>query len=251
MPIDTRTLVAYISEWLGVIAVAWIFSINPALRRPLLGFLYPRREALFAFGLGAGLIAAAVFSTFFFPARLPSPLIMGPAPLFDLLQALIFAAVALLAAVAMLLLRGQPIRSIGWDPALLRPALQVGFASMVLSIFLRNRLMNVMAAFSSPNLYWVLLAVGIGLAEETVFRGYMQPRISAWIGNWQGILVSSLFFTAWHVAIVYPFLPAANLGLMAGLTLVQGLVCGWVMRKTGSVAVSGLYRGISIWLRLI
>jgi hypothetical protein len=47
---------------------------------------------------------------------------------------------------------------------------------------------------------WVLLCVLAGLAEELVFRGYLQRQFTAWAGGARavGVVISSLAFGAAH-----------------------------------------------------
>lgn len=44
-----------------------------------------------------------------------------------------------------------------------------------------------------------LLALPIGIGEETFFRGYLQSQLSEWLTPWGGIALSSLAFGASHI----------------------------------------------------
>jgi len=62
--------------------------------------------------------------------------------------------------------------------------------------------------------WWALATYTVvALAEETLYRGYLQGRLEAWLGRWWGYLATALLFTAVH-------LPARLLG---GEPLVQTL----------------------------
>jgi membrane protease YdiL (CAAX protease family) len=251
------TLAAYISEWLGAFAVAWLFSLSPRFRQPQVGFKYARRDGITAIMMFALILALAfVLNTLHLPvfpdaistAANPKSPMLAPAPAENLDQALLAAGLALASFVIALVIRKQPWRSIGWNPALFRPALQVGFAIAILTVFLRNRVMDVLGGLNTPGLLTLLLAVGISLAEETVFRGYIQMRLVWWLGDWAGMLLTAVMYTLWHLPAWLSQKPPETVLILAGLTLGQGLVLGWIMRKTGHVIAPALYRSFSIWV---
>lgn len=242
-------MVAFISEWMGVVAVAWILIRLPAYKRQTLGFRYPRREGIMSLALFA-LITLFAFLVFraippVFPYNLPLP-----APTIDLSQAFYIAGLSLVPVIVALLARGQPVRSAGWNRGGIRMALQAGIAMSLLTIFLRNRVLDVLSRLDGTVLIALLFAIGISLAEETIFRGYIQPRMVAWLGEWAGIGVSAALFTVWHLPAWAGRLPLETVLPLAGLTFVQGLVLGWVMRCSGHVLTPAIYRAISIWLRV-
>jgi membrane protease YdiL (CAAX protease family) len=251
-------LAAHISEWLGAVAVAWLFSMSPRFRNePPIGFKYARRDGFTALMLyGLILILAFVMKALRLPvfpeavrlAANPKTPVLGPAPVANLDQALLAALLALAAFVIALVIRKQPARGTGWNPALFRPALQVGFAIAILTIFLRNRVMDVLGGLNTPGLLTLLLAVGISLAEETVFRGYIQSRLDWWLGKWAGLVLTAALYTLWHLPVWLGQTPAQTTLILAGLTFGQGLVLGWVMQKSRHVIAPALYRSISIWV---
>jgi membrane protease YdiL (CAAX protease family) len=254
-------LVAFLSEWLGMIAVAWLFSLSPRLKVPRIGFVYARRDgitALMLFGLililafvlaaNAPLSGAPVIRLT--PA--PAPVALDQAP-GVLQQALLAAALALAAFGIALVARQQPVRSIGWNPKLLVPALQMGLAMALLTLFLRNRVMDILAGLDAARWNLLLLAVGISLAEETIFRGYLQLRLSWWLGEWAGLALTAALFTLWHVPVWLRQPPSEPgwMALLVGLTFAQGLVLGWIMKTSKNVAAPALYRSISIWMNFL
>jgi len=244
--------IGFISEWLGAIAVAWLLSLSPRLQRPPLGFLYPRREGFISFSLfGLILVFAYLFNQ---TLQLPSfsqPLRMVPAPNHDLWQALVLAGLCLLPFLLALVTRKQPPRSAGWNQALITPGLQMGVALAILTIFLRNRVMDVLSGLGAPVLGALPLALGISIFEETIFRGYIQMRLAWWLGAWPGTIITSALFTLWHLTAWVNYLPTETIFILVGLTFAQGLVLGWIMRKSGTVVSPILYRTMSIWVSLI
>jgi membrane protease YdiL (CAAX protease family) len=244
--------VGFISEWLGAIAVAWLLGLSPRLQGPPVGFRYPRREGFVSLSL-FGLIL--VFTIFYYqtinPPVFTDPLLISPAPVHNLGQALILAGLCLLPFLAALVTRKQPPRSAGWDRALLAPGLQMGVALAILTIFLRNRVMDVLGGLSAPVLGALPLALGLSLFEETIFRGYIQMRLGWWLGAWPGLALTAALFSLWHLPAWAGSLPTQTTLILLGLTFVQGLVLGWIMHKSRTVVAPVLYRAISIWVSFI
>jgi membrane protease YdiL (CAAX protease family) len=240
--LDQRALILTAAEYLGVIAVMMIAGLSPRLRqRRKLAFQFPMREGLVSLSLFALilLVAFVVFIQFFTPIN-PKQLLW---------QRLIVAAVALVPFGTALVVRGQPIRSVGWGRDLWSNAFRVGLALAFLTIFLRGKIWSLIQGISLDKWIDLLIWLGIAAAEETIFRGYIQPRVSAWLGDNYGLLVTAVLFGFWQL----PHLLAdpTTLVLRLLLAVAQGLVLGWVMRKTGHVAASWLYRAFSEWAMLL
>jgi membrane protease YdiL (CAAX protease family) len=255
------TLVGQLSEWMGAIAVAWLFSLSPRLQKPVTGFKYARRDGITALMLSALLVALGfvLYSLQPFPvpqvgSALPEALNIprpAPVPTENLGEVLLAAVLALATIGIALLVRQQPLRSVGWRNDLFMPALQMGFAIAILTIFLRNRVMDVLAGMRPAELNLLLLALGISLAEETVFRGYIQLRLNWWLGLWPGMILTAAIFTLWHVPAWWNQVPLETGLLLSALTFVQGLVLGWIMSKSKHVIAPALYRSVSIWLNFL
>lgn len=248
---DFRFYVAFLSEWLGAVATAWLLSISARFQKPPIGFLYARRDGLAALSLYAVILFFSFFFYTYTTPLFPEPLRLAPAPVHALAQALIVAGVSLAAYIAALVVRKQPVRSIGWNPALLSPAVQMGFAIAVMTIFLRNQIMPLLAGLGSSQVFPLLLALLVSLAEETIFRGYIQMRLAWWLKPLPGILLTSALFAIWHLPAWINRLPLNTILILLGLTFVQGLVLGWIMRKAGNVVAPALYRTFSIWIQYL
>ena len=246
---DFRYYVAFISEWLGVVAIAWLLAMSPRFQKPQVGFRYARRDGVMALMLYALILAFAFIFYSIDPPNFPDTLRLAPAPVHNFQQALILAVISVLPFIAALVIRQQPVRAIGWNLELLRPGLQMGIAMAALTIFLRNRVMDVLGGLAGPTLSALLLAIGISLLEETIFRGYIQVRLTWWLGQNLGLVVTSALFALWHAVPWMRTLPVETTLILALLTFVQGLILGWIMRKAGQVIAPALYRAFSIWMQ--
>jgi membrane protease YdiL (CAAX protease family) len=234
---------------IGALAVTMLLTISPKFKQhPPLGFRYPRREGVLSLVLFSGLLLLAIliFSGYVSVANpLPQD---SPAALEKLYQ---HGAVALLGAIifgAALAYRRQPVRSAGWNRPLFSPSLQVGFAVIILTIFLHGKFSTLLSGVSTDQGIALLILLLLGLAEESIFRGYIQMRLSSWIGKTPGWLATAGLYTIWQLPRLIGTLPTSQLLLELGLAFLQGLLLGWMMQKCRHVLAPALYRAISGWI---
>ncbi|MEW6649347.1 MAG: CPBP family glutamic-type intramembrane protease [Chloroflexota bacterium] len=248
MPLLTfNQWVGLLSEALGVVAVTMLLGISPRIRSVApLGFRYPRREGWVALGLAAALLGLSTL--IYLQPGVAGEVARGGTE--SLYPALTLAVAAAALSAAALAYRRQPLRSAGWNRALLTPAVQVGIAVTLLSIFLRGMLARLLAGVSAEQAQALLLLAVIALAEETAFRGYIQPRLSAWLGAIPGWLLTSLLFTAFYLPRALALPPEVQLTAL-GVALGHGLLAGWMMLKIRHALAAALYRAVSGWLLLL
>jgi membrane protease YdiL (CAAX protease family) len=236
---ETRAIILLLSEWLGVVALALLFGISPRFRRKPLVFLYPLREGLVSIILFLVLLAAG------FLVHASSRSSQAP----DLAPRLWAALLALLVYGLALGLRRQPLRSAGWNHRLLGGGLRAGLALILFTLVIRGSVFRLLGGVGLELGWALLLWLGIALAEESVFRGYIQPRLKGCLGMWPGLLAAAVMFSLWQLPRLVG--DPATLPLNMALALGQGLVLGFLMEKTGHVIVPGLYRTVSEWLFLV
>lgn len=242
------TLILTIAEWLGVVAVTMLAGISPRLKRPPIGFKYPRREGYVALTLYAFVLALS-YLIYSGKIGLQMTSISGGGPLTALWMRLIVAALSLLPCLAALWVRRQPPRSAGWRRDTAGAAGRVALALMVLTAFLRGKFPALLNGIPQTESSALLLWLGIVLCEETLMRGYIQMRLNSWLGNRGGLGAGALLWALWQI----PRLsgePSALL-LTLAMALVQGLVLGWLMLKSQHVIAPALYRAVSEWLTIV
>ncbi len=230
-------LILLAAEYIGAIAVVMLLSLSPRARsRHEVKFIYPLREGLYALAGFALILALAVI----FETK------AGGA---DLQRSLILAALSALPFALFLLVRRQPIRSAGWGRANLGLGFQSGLALAILVLFIQNRFTTILGGLNANQLNALLYSLCICLLEESIFRGYMQPRLSAWLGGLPGWMLTAALFALWRLPLWIindPGFPTILLNL--GLTFAQGMLLGFIQRKCGSVLAPGLYRAVSTWV---
>ncbi len=237
-------LLLSLAEYIGVISVVMIALISPsfAKRRPLI-FQFPRRE---------GLIALSLFVLIFFlnliliTQGFIAPVGRLGGNFGTLWPRLLVAFLSLLAVGATLALRRQPLLSTGWSRRLLGPSFRLGLALVFLTVFLRGQFMTIFRGIPTTQWYALIAWLLIALIEETIFRGYIQLRLTSWLGGTVGWLGTAFLFVVWQL----PFLLVDPVALPANLALaaLRALLLGWIMRRTGHVLAPAMWRAVSEWL---
>lgn len=237
-----------ITEYIGALAVTMLLGLSPRINTvPPVGFKYPQRERTAVVGLSLGLLILAGVAGR--AAWLPGSLLGLPVEMEPLIQMGILAMIAFAAVAALLVLRGQPWRSSGWHKNLTRPGIQFGLALVFLTLFLRGKFLTMFQDMPEVALWALLFSLVIGLAEETVFRGYLQMRlISVW-GNQKGWLAASALYVLWRIPswLVYGWGTQA-FWIQVAMGILQSLLLGWMMLKSRHVLTPGLYHAVSLWV---
>ena len=261
-----QSLLPTLVEWMGVIAVTLLLSLSPAIqrRRPV-QFVYPRREGIISLSLAllVTLLAAVLFSNFFHGAVLPSdpltspaaspanqPFMYTPAQLVQQAElALVMAAPFLLA----LAIRRQPLLSVGLSRPNLRPGLQMGAGLALITVFLSGKIYTILNGLTSAEGLYLVAMLIAGLAEEFIFRGYIQLRLMGWLGEIPGWLLAAALFSLWHMPqkLILEGVSLPQLGLSLAYLFAWGLLLGWIMRKSGSILSTGIYSAVHNWIQIL
>lgn len=248
---NATEIIALLSQILGAIAVTMLLTLNPRFKQHIpITFLFPKREAVAAAIVAAGLF---IIGFFIFSSPTPAPFtpLTGSTPSLDAVtQHLTAAGAGVLLVVVALMYRRQPVRSAGWNRPLLMPALQMGLALIMITIFLSGKLTILMDGISQDESKALWLITLLVLAEETIFRGYIQPRFESRMGSIPGWLLTSTLFALWQIPRLWGE-STQTLLIGVGLGLVEGLLAGWMMQKSQHVLGPGVYRAISGWLMFL
>jgi membrane protease YdiL (CAAX protease family) len=239
--VSLREGLLLLTEYLGVIAVTLLLTLSPRFRHPPLVFRYPQRE---------GGIALSLFGLIFTAAFVYRRIQAFQATSWISVEHLNLLGLSLLAFLGALVIRGQPARSAGWSRALLMPGIQLGLGLIFITLFLRGEFLRVLGGFSPEQTRMLFLSFLFSLGEESIFRGFLQVRWQAWLGQRWGWALTSLAFALWRLPWMLPA-STGTLVLTFGLAFAQALILGWVMQKSGHVMAPVLYRTVSDWLRFI
>jgi hypothetical protein len=238
----SQALILTISGWLGAIAVILIASISPEVNaRPPLIFKYPYREKIAALLTAAGFLLLAVALAVFTPNW-----IFGLPDHLSILEWSIGVLSLLMVIIAFMVLhyRKQPLLSFGWNKKRWKMASRIGLSLIFLSFILSGSIYRIGEVFTADSLNNFLVLIVFNLAWETALRGFIQPRLSAWLGQTWGWLATSLL----------GFLLFLPLGLTYGaspdyLITFAGnqILLGWIMKRSGHIFPGAAWAASFAW----
>jgi len=239
---DSHALILTFSEFLGVTAVLMLAGLSAQLKVAPVGFKYPRREGLAALVLFAVILAVKIL---FLAGTLGAPAaeaIRSGA----LTTRLALAGVALLICLLALRVRRQPLRSTGWYPKAFPGGIRVGIILALLAVILHGKGMTILNGISPQEARDLLVWIGIALGEETVFRGYIQLRLTWWLGTGKGLLLTALLSLIWDLPAVIASGIHPLLAILIGA--VRFILLGWAASRSRHTMAPFLYRVVSEWL---
>ncbi len=248
---EMNEIIINVSEWAGVIAVTLIMTLSRRFTSRPVVFKYQRREVILSAILAVVLIAASVYANLVLRLpTLPSPTtsntVDGP-------RQFLWAIAILLPVALLLLIRRQPLLSVGLSRPSLTPGVMLGVALALITIFLRGKIYGILDGVSSPELNYLILSLVIALVGEIIFRGFLQLRFSAWLGLTGGWLLTSLVYFLFCLPFVWLAAGGvfSSFWLPAIFQLVQAVLLGWIMRRSGNVLASGLYQAAHFWVGIL
>jgi membrane protease YdiL (CAAX protease family) len=234
-----------LSEWLGAVAVMLLFALSPAFRRRIIPFKYPQREAIAC----AALFIVGLIMAFALQGNIPPLDLLSGQQLDPLWQRVAIALVMVGLAGMALFIRRQPLRSAGWERANFKPSSLLGIALVFMAAFLRGKIYSLLDGVSAREGIALLLWVVAAFAEETVFRGYLQLRLAAIFGDRYGWLAVVPLYMVWNLPRL--LLDPASLPLSLVLLAVQGVLLGWIARRSNGVLAPAMYRAVSEWVGML
>jgi membrane protease YdiL (CAAX protease family) len=249
---EMNEIILNASEWAGVIAVTLLLTLSRRFTVRPVAFKYQQREVILSGILALILIIASIYANCFLHLpTLPDGIKTGTAP--DAPRQYLWAIAILLPVVLLLLVRRQPLLSVGLSRPTLKPAALLGLALVLITIFLRGKIYGILDGVTALEFNHLILSLVIALAGEIIFRGYLQLRLSAWLGRTAGWLVTSLLYFLFCV----PFVWQASGGMFvdfwlpALIQLVQAVLLGWVMRRSGNILAGGMYQAAHFWVGIL
>lgn len=90
----------------------------------------------------------------------------------------------------------------------------------------------------------------VGFSEEFAFRGYLQTRLCAWLGRWQGWLLASVLMALVHISQRVWMLgfDATTAFLSSAYLIPISLIMGYVMLRTENIVAPAIYHTFADWV---
>ena len=237
-----------------IIGIA-VFGLSKLLRcKPLdPGLKEPKRSATGA------LLAVGISMSVLFLRTLYQRILHGGPPgsdvnikgLKDLVVAGIVHAFYFVPAAVFMVRNREPLRSSGISKVNLWQAALIGLGLAFFTFYLHpGGFMAKIGKVDSRACAALIFYAFVGFSEEFLFRGYLQTRLIAWLGQWQGWVLGSVIMAMVHVP-HRAWIEGKDWGeaLLASASLVPvSLLMGYVMKATGNVVAPGLFHTFADWV---
>jgi membrane protease YdiL (CAAX protease family) len=120
------------------------------------------------------------------------------------------------------------------------PGLILGLLGFGLMAFLaiNNPEQPIEKGFLAENLHWILIFIfANGFMEELLFRGIFLKQLGQFMKPFWAVVLTSVVFSSVHLQVTY----APDVLLFAGITLILGLIWGFMMHYTKSIIAPMLF----------
>ena len=110
---------------------------------------------------------------------------------------------------------------------------------------------EILGGAMNMNHFWAFLQYTVvGFSEEFAFRGYLQTRLCAWLGRWQGWLIASVMMGLIHIPQrIYMSGFDATTALLASVALIPiSLFMGFVMLRTENIVAPAISHTFADWV---
>ena len=151
----------------------------------------------------------------------------------------------------------QSLGSIGITRKNLNKNLALGFllsaAFIAIIAFLAPSIGGGFTQFSVPMALSLVSFAIIGFGEETIFRGYIQTRLTAQIGTVTGIIIVAIIYAIFQFPVGYfcyngDITSAVYYALWR---LSSGLVFGYVFQRSQNIIPSSIFHTLLVWGALL
>jgi membrane protease YdiL (CAAX protease family) len=169
---------------------------------------------------------------------------------YDLASQLFLLLVYFLPMALIIRLNGETLQSVGFTRANLCKATVVGLFLAATTFFLAPGGPGAAFKFTqSHNAHSLIFYSFVGFGEEFLFRGYLQSRLVAWLGHYQGWILASVIMALVHLppqvlsGVSFPSALASSLGVIPA-----SLLMGFVMLRTGNAIAPSIYHTFANWV---
>lgn len=132
-------------------------------------------------------------------------------------------------------------------------SLGLGLVLSLPFVILNSPLVMLSGRFLNWNALWAFIfCLAVGFGEELAFRGFLQVRLSIWLGDVKGFILASGVMALAHIPTFFAMgqgLPQAFLSAM--LLIPISLTLGFLMLRTGNVIGPAVLHAVVDWVSLL
>ncbi|MFQ5892445.1 MAG: CPBP family intramembrane glutamic endopeptidase [Candidatus Methanofastidiosia archaeon] len=133
-------------------------------------------------------------------------------------------------------------KSLGISRLNLKNSIMMGLILSFILLLAEGKLTK-LNTLTSNHFFALLYYTVIGFWEEIYFRGFLQLRMCAWLGEYRGFILTSVIFGFSHLPqrLFVQKLDLITSVESAFFTIIPGFILGYLMLKTRNVVAPGIF----------
>lgn len=164
----------------------------------------------------------------------------------------IAALLELLPVILVLCFQHDTIESIGYTTKNLLRSIFLGLSLVALLLLTAHFFIipNGMYYSESQKISILINCLIVGFSEETVFRGFLQTRLIAWLGQIKGMVLTAVLFSLVHIPsrLIYQQLSVMKAIIISLALIPCALLFGYIMMKAKNIAAPAIFHAGLDWL---
>ena len=149
--------------------------------------------------------------------------------------------------------RNESWKSAGVTGTNLGKSVLVGFILGMLAIVTCDTCVQGIVTGLKISHFWAFLHFSVvGFGEEFGYRGYLQTRLIAWVGRWQGWLLTSILMAMVHVSgrLLVGGLDVLSALLSSAMLITISLLMGYIMLRTENFVAPAFLHTVADWVNV-
>ena len=147
--------------------------------------------------------------------------------------------------------RNEPWKSAGVTKINLGKSILVGGLLGLVAIVTCTECLRGISRGLNTSHMWAFLQFSIvGIGEEFGYRGYLQTRLVAWLGRWQGWLLASFLMAIIHISglVLVSGKDALTAFLSSAMLIPISLLLGYIMLRTENFVAPAILHTFADWV---
>ena len=117
---------------------------------------------------------------------------------------------------------------------------------LVFIVIMKHQLKYIFLPDSSFSIWAIINCLFTAFGEEVLFRGYVQYRLTEWLGDKKGLIIAALIFSCSHIfqRMMIINLSIINAVISSILLFPAGLFLGYLFLKCKNIAASTIFHAL-------
>lgn len=203
------------------------------------------------------LIITAIFVIFMYPLMLIliKNFIVGQLKIssnsaLGLVIYIIVAILEVVPVIIVIMLRKEGLSSLGITRSNIFKSIFIGLVSYILFfvciVIIKHKFKYIVIPQFSFSIWSLVNCLLTAFGEEVIFRGYVQYRLTKWLGDKKGLIISALIFSCSHISqrMMAINLSIINASILSILLFPSGLFLGYLFLKCKNITASTIFHAL-------